>query len=60
MSTTSSWRLEGRALVRERRSRDSDTALGSVEQVSYEAVYLQLGAASSSSASTSSRTRREA
>jgi pterin-4a-carbinolamine dehydratase len=38
VSTTSSWGLEGRALVREWRFRDFDTALGFVEQISHEAV----------------------
>ncbi len=38
MSTRSSWRLEGRALVREWRFRDFDTALGFIEHVSQEAV----------------------
>jgi 4a-hydroxytetrahydrobiopterin dehydratase len=42
VATTSSWRLEGRALVREWRFRDFDTALGFVEHVAHEAVdYLR-------------------
>jgi 4a-hydroxytetrahydrobiopterin dehydratase len=36
--TTTAWKLDGRALVREWRFRDFEAALGFVEQVSHEAV----------------------